>query len=515
MKRRLLSWLGLVALVALQWPGVADSEPYLDPPHLDEEPAAPAPPAVPPAVAPSAPDEAPPPSSDAPPVVLVKAPPTSPREEDLSSGVRFRDGYAYYRSESGLLTLFPLVRIELDGRIYGTADPSPDLGRFRRARLGAAGWLGPRAYFNLEAELGAGTPGTANPLAAANRTTTDMFLAILPWRRDLIVVQLGQYDAPFSLENRISDRHLDFPERSLAVRALGIPENKQLGTMVQGRDWARRFGGALGLGSGDGLGTFAGHVDVMARAWIAPFAFVGPEELRAIHVGASVWTGDRDNRLPLATQTTQSGFAFMHPRWNWNFLGGDIPMGLFQDGRQNTVAGELSLPFFDKVGFRSEVIWKRQELSVVQVPRPFMPAAVSVGGAMLRGWSTYGELWWWAVGDARIAGISAGRQGAQPFLGSYPTRDVPRQGLMFAVRLEYLTETLTEDARATAAMTSIPVLGRTGVTSFGAVASYWQTRNFRATLSYTLNQFSGTSPTISGLRDTREHEVILRLGAML
>ena len=62
----------------------------------------------------------------------------------------------------------------------------------------------------------------------SNIGTTDDYVALAPLK-NLAILQVGQFDAPFTLENRTSDKYFDFMERSITVRAFGIPENKEIG----------------------------------------------------------------------------------------------------------------------------------------------------------------------------------------------------------------------------------------------------------------------------------------------
>ena len=54
-------------------------------------------------------------------------------------------------------------------------------------------------------------------------------------------------DMAFSMENRTSDKYLPFMERSLAVRAFGVPTNKELGAMLWGEDEGRHVAYAAGV----------------------------------------------------------------------------------------------------------------------------------------------------------------------------------------------------------------------------------------------------------------------------
>ena len=81
-------------------------------------------------------------------------------------------------------------------------------------------------YFWLAGDFALGPPASAAPVAPANLATTDDFVALAPWN-NLAILQVGQFDAPFTLENRPSDKYFDFMERSITVRAFGVPTTKR------------------------------------------------------------------------------------------------------------------------------------------------------------------------------------------------------------------------------------------------------------------------------------------------
>jgi hypothetical protein len=282
-----------------------------------------------------------------------------------------------------------------------------------------------------------------------------------------------------------------------------------MGAMVSGYDEDRRFYYSLGVFNGDGQNfrNVDNNFDVMMRGWVAPLAFAGIPQLHDVEVGASFWTGDRQNGLILPTQTTQGGFAFLNPSWNYN--NGTVPAQLHQFGRLNAFAVELNIPVEHKYGARYEFVWKHQPLAATNGA----PAPVVLGGVNLKGYSMYGELFFWALGDDRIIGDV---QGLQPYtrfkkLGVKP----PQDGLMLAFRIEYLDETISEESDAAAAMLADPVLGQTKVMVYELGVNYWHSKRFRATFNYLLNRFSGDTPQIKKLKSPNEQEFLFRLAIAL
>src|SRR5262249_14436541 len=90
---------------------------------------------------------------------------------------------------------------------------------------------------------------------------------------DWFHIQAGQFDTPFTYENRTSDRYLDFMERSFVVRNLG-PNNKEPGLMLWGGPKNRLFYYSLGAFTGDGINVrnLDNNFDLMGRAFVRPLA---------------------------------------------------------------------------------------------------------------------------------------------------------------------------------------------------------------------------------------------------
>jgi len=384
----------------------------------------------------------------------------------------------------------------------------------RRAWVQVSGWIGPWTYFSIAGDFASSPPSTTPaPTTASNLATTDDYIAIAPLG-DLAVLQIGQFDAPFTLENRTSDAYLDFMERSITVRAFGVPDDREIGAMLHGHDERLRFLYSFGAFNGDGAGfrNVDGQFDAIGRAWIAPASFFTRGPLADITIGGSARLGDRDHGRPLPAQTTQGGLAFLGFAPYTPPLAGAAatPLQLRQVGLLRAFAGELDAPLGHRLGLRAEVVWKHSPLSEENVASPATP--VVVGGANLRGWSAYAQLWLWLIGDDRLIG----RRGIEPFKGRAAWRSPPAEdGLMLALRVERLDEDVTSEADAAALRLPDPALGKTRVTSFELGLNYWRSRRFRASLNYVLNHFDGDTLFIKNLPDPNEHELGLRLAIVL
>jgi len=434
------------------------------------------------------------------------APP--PAEEPLAG---FSNGTAFLRAPDGGFVLFPNGRLQMDGYFYKTDNANPPKNTFllKRARLELAGWVGPAVYFQIGADFATGAPSaTTIPVAQSNLNTTDDFVALAPCE-ERIILQFGQFDAPFTLENRTSDKYFDFMERSITVRAFGIPTNKEQGLMLHGTNPDRNYYYAAAVLNGDGQNfkNVDDNFDLMGRGWLAPLSFLGPGPLHDITLGGSYWTGNRTFGGPLANQSTAGGYTFLNA--SLPKVGMDATQ-INQQGRHHTWALEANLPIAHKLGVRWELVHKNQPLSAYDTT---LSPNVIAAGMHLRGWSTYFEAWAWLVGDDRIIG----EPGMQ-----MPTRykkfgvKPPQSGLMVAARLELLDEKLTTDDPAGAlAGLKVGGLGETKLTSFTLGANYWFSKRFRATFNWVLNDFNGDTSNIKGLKSKTEQELSFRLAIAL
>jgi hypothetical protein len=438
--------------------------------------------------------------------IVTAAPPSTLEDEGALIGSR--DGQVFVRTRHDGLVFLPVARLELDGRTIATDEQNASQSTLSlgRARLDLAGWVGPAVYFDFAADFAHG-PSWRH---------ADELVAVSPWG-ERAIVQLGQFDAPFSLENRTPDRYLDFGDRGAAVR-FAIPDNKDQGLMVHGTNPARNFyySAALLNGEGPRVEGVDGRFDFMARGWVAPFSFRDPEVLRDVRIGGSAWTGERSfgaKSSSFAAQTTAAGYTVLDPTM-WSQTGAARPLELRQEGRIEAFGLELDAPFAHRFGARFEWIWKRQPLAAVDVTNAAHPARI--GGLTLSGFGTYLELWGWVLGDDRILGAPAA-----PGLG-LPVRwrelsaeGRPHGGLMVAARLDRVDQDVTGDASLGSAGLGVASLGTTKLTALTLGATYWYSRRARLVLDYVFNHLEGTAPYAAGLDAKNEHEILLRTALAL
>ncbi|HVR02569.1 MAG TPA: porin, partial [Polyangia bacterium] len=150
---------------------------------------------------------APPPTIVVTPPPVVVAPPPPP-EEPLAG---FSNGTAFLRSPDNGFVLFPNGRLQSDLYLYKTGAPYALVPKnsfiLKRARLELAGWVGAFVYFQIGADFATGAPAAAGVTPAqTNINATDDFVALAPCE-DYFILQVGQFDAPFTLENRTSDKY--------------------------------------------------------------------------------------------------------------------------------------------------------------------------------------------------------------------------------------------------------------------------------------------------------------------
>ena len=186
---------------------------------------------------------------------------------------------------------------------------------------------------------------------------------------------------------------------------------------------------------------------------------------------------------------------------------------LHQLGSLNAYALELNIPVAHRFGFRFEYVRKLQELAEDDISGAAAGKLTTLGNAKLDGWSAYGELWGWLIGDDRIIG--------EPGL-QMPTRlkkfktATPRHGLMIAARVDNLKQTITSDNAAL----GDPSIGTLRVVTPELGINYWYSKRFRATFNYGLNILKGNTETVKRAvtrngEKADEHEFMFRLGIAL
>ncbi len=376
----------------------------------------------------------------------------------------------FVRSDDDNFVLIPGGRFQFDWYGYQGGSKAPfNTFNPKRVRIEAAGTFLKHWDFNLASELtGATTPLLTDAFIVANYT---------PYAN----VQLGQFDAPFTMENRTGDKWTDLQERSTVVRAFGIPENKEIGAMVFGQPEGKWAYWSLGLFNGEGQNQFAhrsNNFDVMGRAWFAPFGFMKYEPLKNAWVGASFWEGNRKsgtaNQLDRLPMKDAAGFTFFSP------VSGTLHTG--DQGALNKYATELNVPF-------GPIVAKGEYVRVGEELREIDTAAGVVRTAHLGGNGFYLRLSYFVWGDPLINGL-AGSSGVPHLFGELkPGKTATALQLVAEYDSTSFTYTPGDDS------TSDPFAGGYGFRTLGIGANYWATKHVRLTGNFLYNMISGAALT--------------------
>jgi phosphate-selective porin len=401
------------------------------------------------------------------------------------------------------LTLMPGGRLQVDGAFFPRQTPKSG-AYLRRARLELRGWVGDSFYFDVGGDF-APAPPPGTDVAPSVLPAADDFLAFAPFG-DALVIQAGQFDVPFTLDNRTSDAQTDFIERSMAARSLGAPRNKDVGGMVHGFLWQSRVYYSAGLFNGEGPGfrNLDNKGDAIGRVVVTPLAG-GDGPLRDAWLGGSAWRGDHVLGPEAPVQATPGGVVFFVPHWTGGF--GSPPLSAREQGSIQAFAGELNLPIGPRFGLRGELVWKKQHLvEGAVVSNGVNPLA----SATLQGLAGYGEVWFWLLGDQRLRPAPGYQLPVRP---ERPGAAPLEPAVMVALRGEILKEDLNSDSIAL----GDPGLATTRVVSGTAAVNYWRGRLVRVSANYVLNYWSGTSETILALIASGhlEHEVLVRFALSL
>jgi len=412
----------------------------------------------------------------------------------------------FVRTPGDEVIVFPGARVQIDGAAFPRQTPKSGV-YVRRARVELTGWVGRIFYFDASADFAPSPPAGSEPLAPSALPATDNYVALAPFG-DAFILQAGQFDAPFTLENRTSDAYTTFIERSLTVRSVAVPRNKEVGLMVHGLVGGGLFYYSGGVFNGDGpdFRNFDNQVDAIGRVTISPFA--SSEGLfRRLSLGGSGWFGRHVLGPTLPTQATAGGFPFLNPEWTSGQPA--TTYELREHGYVAAFAGELTIPFGTHFGLRGEGVFRQQQLAETELVVGNEPVDIR-GRATLTARAVYGELWFWLAGDERmlpVPGLELPNRTGRSYRRAFD------DSLMLALRGEYVQDDLTTNAPTL----GDPTRATTRVISGVAGANYWLGPFARISINYVLNMWSGTSETIKTLRagSLLEHELLLRFAISL
>lgn len=434
----------------------------------------------------------------------------------------YHGGVFYVRDRWDNFRLYPGGNLHIDGVSYfgpGVSDTAlKDSIRVRRLRVQMAGELLNTFQFLVQPEWGsttldnptgttelyAGKAGQA-PTAATARyaavqggtlraTLADAYVNYGPC--PYVNIQVGQFQAPFTMENRTSSNTSPFLETAMPARALGIPTVRELGAMFWGALDKNLFyySAGLFLGEGPNRPNVDNRIDTIMRYYTRPLANTD-QQLKDLQIGASFRYGMRDkNRVAYdyPGMTTQGDYTFWSPTYT-DSLGRYTHV--IPSGSQMGIAGELRIPF-QQLDFRSEFVYvqNRTREGVDGYQRTY---AERLG--TLQGYSYYVQLGYWIFGNASILGYPGEARPLKLDLNK-PDPASPIHGLEVLVKWEQLhAKYQGADRAGTPDANNID--GDIKVNTISAAATYWGTRHVRVSLNYVLNMFPDSqNPTTNAQR---------------
>lgn len=426
----------------------------------------------------------------------------------------WHNGLFYLRDANDNFRLYLQGRSQIDAATYfgpgvsGSALKSTILLRSARVELSGEflkyfnwaviGEFGRTSVDNTKGtnETFAAAPGQTPTAATARYSSaqTASFKAapsdvFLNFRADrLFNLQLGQFDAPFTLENRTSSKYYAFMENSLAVRAIGVPNGKEIGLMAWGETSGKHLSYALGPFLGDGTNRLNAdnNADFFGRVFVQPLAGVD-SAVQYLQLGASLHAGARDSssvNYDAPTMTTSGNYAF----WSPTYTSSRGLTHIIPAGKQLGVAGEVRVPI-SIVDLTGEVVYvnngTREALDGYQ-------AANTERFGSLHGYSYYVQFGIWPLGNRDING----RPGYEnPPHVDFAKQDNPNppHALQLLAKWEQLNVSYDSASRnGTADAKNADGAIKVNVFSLGA--NYWFTKHIRFSVNYGANMFPGAHP---------------------
>ncbi len=496
----------------------------LPPPESAPPPASPLP------SAPATASQPGPPAPSDPTSLLPTAPATAPmpaswidtRPPEAPRSAGYHNGSFYVRSQDDVFRLYILARVHADwlGQ-FGPGTSSIPSGSgitngfyLRRARLELAGEFFQTWQWQVGAEFSSSTsvdnaaaqqttptcvpnatgaaPCTNKENAVDNATVkpipTDVFVnyAPSPWGN----LEVGQFYLPFTMENRISDNTTAFLERSLAVRNIGAPLQRDIGAMLWGESPNRMFYYAVAVLNGDGPNRANpdSRYDWALRAFVRPAAGLTESPTKWAQIGVSAKLGSRDSRdvgYDLPALTTQGGFAFWKPTYTDSLK---RVIHIIPSSTQWGIAGDVYLPI-GKFDFTGELIYNSYDTREAVDGFQISPFTERTGN--LKGVGGYAQVDYWIFGDHTITGYpSYGR----PIHVDFNQPQVKaQQGLQALAKFDWLALTYDGASRSGKLDSKTPD-GSINVSDVELGLSYWATKHLRVGLNYTHYWFPSAAP---------------------
>jgi hypothetical protein len=438
--------------------------------------------------------------------------PTGPQYErdEVAPLAGYTGGAAFIRSRDSNFVLYPNGRVNLDGYFYlnrgnppadsvenGVNDQRPRHTFFiRRARAELNGTILKRFDFMIAGEF------ASIPILFQQAAITDAFVNanFTPWAN----VMIGQFDAPFTLENRTVDKYLDFMERSVTVRGFAVPSNKEIGLMLHGLAPSRFLRYELGVFNGDGgnVRNPDSQFDFIGRAYFAPLALLQAAKttrwLSDIWVGGSVWWGRRiDVPYDAFPIGTAGAVTIMPPVYGSGYR--YVP-----NGDLLKWAIEVNAPI-GPLGFRFELVRNVHEgygiyrAAVTDAEKALPLQRVLSGNITRSGTSFYVQAWYWILGSSQML-PTPGQEIPMRWQGYRKDKQLFPVGLYLTARYERMVmhQGEVQDANLVLSDAQRTALGTVTFDSFGLGLNLWISRHFRFSTNYFINYLDGDMPLVKG-----------------
>jgi phosphate-selective porin len=437
----------------------------------------------------------------------------------------WHNGLFYLRDYNDNFRLHVQGRAQVDMYSYmgaGVSDSSLQTTLFlRRIRPEITGEFMHRWFFSIAGDFGAtaldnqtgrATEASAAPPGAAPTAATGRYAAAQTTKfqaaptdvwvgyraHGLLNVMVGQYDAPFTMENQTSDKWFPFIERSLAVRVVGIPSQKEIGAMLWGELDDQLWAYEIGVFDGNGqnrLNTDS-RGDLMTRTWFHPLR-LRTDALKDLQVGASFRYGSRDSKwtnYDYPAMTTQGNFMF----WSPVYKGTNGWTHIIPAGDQMAVAGELRVPI-SKFDLTGEFVYIQNN---TREAFEGFQATNSERFGDIRGYSYYVMLGYWPLGNRDI-NLKPGYS-TRPLRVDFSKPDPvdPPQALQLLVKWEQLALNYLSSSRAGASDPN-NIDGDIKVNVLELGANYWATRHIRLSANYAIDMFPNSLSAKSQTSDQR------------
>jgi phosphate-selective porin len=428
----------------------------------------------------------------------------------------YHGGLFYLRNRTDYFRLFLRGRLHLDAYNYlGPGVGHTDLKStllVRRARMELGGEIlghwqwevqieaAPTAFSNAtgasqSSAAPAGTDPTAQtatyaPVQTAAYSARPSNASLSYRASDAFNIKVGQFNIPFTAENRTSTNQITFMERALPSRVWGTPGVKDIGAMVWGHLDKRTlfWSWAVMQGDGENRPNADNRAMTAARVYTRPLAS-GKGPLELLQIGASFKYGMHDKNYvayDYASMGTQSGYKFWSPGYT-DSVGSGRRVHVIPSGAQVGVAGELRIPY-DRLDLRSEFVYLKNNTR--EGVDGFQNDYTERFGTM-KGYAYHVTAAYWLLGKPFLTGNPGDRSVARLKLDK-PDPGVPPHGVEVALKWEQLKANYDSAARSGVADDK-NIDGDIRMNAVSAGVNYWASRHLRVTVNYVLNMFPDAS----------------------